>query len=105
MEPADTAQLPMESARCFEKLATHCQQGKLRGRIIWEQQPVYSGPRRWAKGPPFTSVSSRKLDPPREAAKNNLNAAGGLGLLRAWTPFCLNVMSCLLNLDHREMIY
>ncbi len=51
-------------------------------------------------------VQSRESDPPGEAAKNNLNTAGGLGLLcECVDTFFLNFMSCLLNLDHRDMLY
>ncbi len=35
MGPEDTAQLPVESARCVEKLATPCQEGTARGCIVW----------------------------------------------------------------------
>jgi hypothetical protein len=80
MEPADTAQLPVEGAKCFKKLATHCQEGTLRGRRIWEQHPAYSGPRRWAKGPPSTCLESQ-IGPPGWGCTKKLNAAGGLGML------------------------
>ncbi len=106
MGPADIAQLPMESARCFEILTTHCQQGKLRGWRMWEQPPAYSGPRRWAKGPPFTCLESQ-IGPPRWGCKKQFKRSRWprAAVLSASTPFFLNVMSRLLNLDHREMIY
>ena len=105
MGPVDTAQLPVESVMCFEKSATHCQEGTLRGRRIWGHYSAYSEPRGCAKGLRFTCLESQ-IEPPGWGCKSHVNAAGGLGpLCRVCGHLFWIAMSGLLSNDFLELIY